>query len=198
MSEHTAVELLPLLDRGEISSESLTGQFLQAIRERDPKVKAFLQVDEPRALEQARSVDARRKRGEPLGPLAGIPIAVKDVLCTAGQRTTCGSKILQNFVPPYDAHVITRLKQADAVILGKTNMDEFAMGSSTENSAYQITRNPWDLERIPGGSSGGSAAAVAAGEAPLSLGTDTGGSIRPTTHPCGVLRVWPTYCPASR
>src|SRR6266851_2101885 len=198
MPEHTAVELLSLLDRGEISSESLTGQFLQAIRDRDPKVKAFLQVDEPRALEQARSVDAKRKRGEPLGPLAGIPIAVKDVLCMAGQRTTCGSKILQNFVPPYDAHVITRLKQADAVILGKTNMDEFAMGSSTENSAYQITRNPWDLERIPGGSSGGSAAAVAAGEAPLAVGSDTGGSVRQPASLCGVAGMKPTYGRVSR
>src|SRR5437660_8459482 len=112
MSERTAVEFRSLLDRGEITSEGMTGQFLQAIRDRDPKVRAFLQVDEARALDQARSVDARRKRGEPLGPLAGIPVAVKDVLCTAGQRTTCGSKILQNFVPPYDAHVITRLKQA--------------------------------------------------------------------------------------
>src|SRR5438132_850662 len=178
MPERTAVEFLSLLDRGEITSESLTGQFLQAIRDRDPKVRAFLQVDEARALEQARSVDAKRKRGEPTGPLAGLPIAVKDVLCTAGRPTTCGSKILQNFVPPYDAHVITRLKQADAVLLGKTNLDEFAMGSSTENSAYQVTRNPWDRERIPGGSSGGSAAAVAACEAPLALGSDTGGSVR--------------------
>jgi aspartyl-tRNA(Asn)/glutamyl-tRNA(Gln) amidotransferase subunit A len=198
MSERTAIELLSLLDRGEITSESLTGQFLQTIRDRDPKVRAFLQVDEPRAQEQARSVDARRKRGERLGPLAGIPIAVKDVLCTAGQPTTCGSKILQNFVPPYDAHVITRLKQADAVILGKTNMDEFAMGSSTENSAYQITRNPWDLERIPGGSSGGSAAAVAADETPLALGSDTGGSVRQPASLCGVAGMKPTYGRVSR
>src|SRR5262249_13608062 len=142
--------------------ESLTGAFLQAIREREPKVRAFLRVDESAALEHARLIDAKRKRGEALGRLAGLPIAIKDVMCTKGVPTTCGSKMLQSFVPPYDAHVITRLKQADAVILGKTNMDEFAMGSSTENSAYQITRNPWDLERIPGGSSGGSAAAVGA------------------------------------
>jgi aspartyl-tRNA(Asn)/glutamyl-tRNA(Gln) amidotransferase subunit A len=198
MPDHTAVELLALLDRGDITSEDLTGQFLQAIRDRDPKVKAFLQVDEPHVLEQARSIDARRKRGESLGPLAGIPVAVKDVLCTAGQRTTCASKILQNFVPPYDAHVLTRLKQADAVILGKTNMDEFAMGSSTENSAYQITRNPWDLERISGGSSGGSAAAVAADEAPLALGSDTGGSVRQPASLCGVAGMKPTYGRVSR
>jgi aspartyl-tRNA(Asn)/glutamyl-tRNA(Gln) amidotransferase subunit A len=198
MLERTAVEFMALLERGEITSEDLTGQFLQAIRERDPRVRAFLHVDESRALEQARAVDARRKRGGSLGPLAGLPVAVKDVLCTAGQRTTCGSKILQNFVPPYDAHVITRLKQADAVLLGKTNMDEFAMGSSTENSAYQITRNPWDLERIPGGSSGGSAAAVAAGEAPLALGTDTGGSVRQPAGLCGVAGMKPTYGRVSR
>jgi aspartyl-tRNA(Asn)/glutamyl-tRNA(Gln) amidotransferase subunit A len=198
MVEGTASEYLSLLARGDISSEDLTGQFLQAIRERDPKVRAYLQVDEAGALEQARDVDGRRKRGNSLGPLAGVPIAVKDVLCTAGQRTSCGSKILQNFVPPYDAHVITRLKQADAVLLGRTNMDEFAMGSSTENSAYQITRNPWDLERIPGGSSGGSAAAVAAGEAVLALGTDTGGSVRQPASLCGVAGMKPTYGRVSR
>src|SRR5262245_3653302 len=178
MIERTALELRALLERGEVTSEELTSAFLQAIRQRDLRVQAFLRVDEAGALEQARAVDARRRKGEPLGALTGIPAAVKDVLCTVGQPTTCGSKILQHFVPPYDAHVIARLKRADAVLVGKTNMDEFAMGSSTENSAYQVTRNPWNLERIAGGSSGGSAAAVAACEAPLALGTDTGGSIR--------------------
>jgi aspartyl-tRNA(Asn)/glutamyl-tRNA(Gln) amidotransferase subunit A len=198
MIERTATELLGLLSRGEVSSETLTGQFLQAIRQRDAKVRAFLHVDEATAREQARAIDARRQRGDPLGPLAGLPIAIKDVLCTAGQPTTCGSKMLQNFRPPYDAHVITRLKQADAVLLGKTNMDEFAMGSSTENSAYQTTRNPWNLEHIPGGSSGGSAAAVAACEAPLALGSDTGGSIRQPASLCGIVGLKPTYGRVSR
>jgi aspartyl-tRNA(Asn)/glutamyl-tRNA(Gln) amidotransferase subunit A len=197
MIDRTAHELLDSLNRGDISAEALTGQFLQVIGERDAKIKAFLHVSDS-ALERARAVDAKRKRGEPLGPLAGIPVAVKDVMCTAGQRTTCGSKILANFVPPYDAHVIARLKQADAVIIGKTNMDEFAMGSSTENSAYQITRNPWDLERTPGGSSGGSAAAVASCQVPLALGSDTGGSIRLPAALCGVAGLKPTYGRVSR
>src|SRR5207245_7391929 len=130
MVERTADEYLTLLARGEITSEDLTSHFLQVIRERDPKVRAFLHVDEARALEQARAVDARRKRGDSLGSLAGVPIDIKDVLCTAGQGTTCGSKSLHNFVPPYDAHVLTRLKQGDAVPLGKANMDQFTMGSS--------------------------------------------------------------------
>jgi aspartyl-tRNA(Asn)/glutamyl-tRNA(Gln) amidotransferase subunit A len=198
LTERTAAELLALLTRGEITAEALTGEFLQAVRTRDPLVKAFLHVDEAGALDQARAVDAKRRRGEPLGPLAGVPVAVKDVLCVRGRPTTCGSKILQNFVPPYDAHVVTRLKQADAVLLGKTNLDEFAMGSSTENSAFQVTRNPWDRERIPGGSSGGSAAAVAAGEAPLALGSDTGGSVRQPAGLCGLVGLKPTYGRVSR
>ncbi len=196
--ERGATEWLDLLSKEEISSEALTGGFLKAIRERDPKVRAFLHVDEAAALEQARAVDQKRKRGERIGLLAGLPVAVKDVLCVKDQPTTCGSKILQNFLPPYDAHVITCLKQADAVLLGKTNMDEFAMGSSTENSAFQITRNPWNLDCIPGGSSGGSAAAVAAGEAPLALGSDTGGSIRQPASLCGVVGLKPTYGRVSR
>ena len=198
LTERTAAELLPLLARGDVSAEALTDQFLQTIRQRDPKVRAFLHVDETAAREQARAVDRKRKQGEQLGPLAGVPVAVKDVLCTKGQPTTCGSKMLQNFKPPYDAHVITRLRQADAVLIGKTNLDEFAMGSSTENSAYQTTCNPWDLTRIPGGSSGGSAAAVAASEAPLALGTDTGGSIRQPASLCGVVGLKPSYGRVSR
>jgi aspartyl-tRNA(Asn)/glutamyl-tRNA(Gln) amidotransferase subunit A len=198
MIEQTAVALLASLSRGDVSAETVTRSYLDAIRQRDPQVKAFLHVDEADALEQARAVDRRRKNGDHLGPLAGVPIAVKDVLCTRGQPTTCASKILQKFIPPYDAHVITKLRQADAVLLGKTNMDEFAMGSSTENSAYQTTRNPWDLERIPGGSSGGSAAAVAACEAPLALGSDTGGSIRQPAGLCGLVGMKPSYGRVSR
>src|SRR5262245_45012051 len=198
MTDHTAGELLSLLTRGEVTAETLTGAYLEQIRRRDPQLRAFLHVDEESALAQARAIDARRRRGEPVGRLAGLPIALKDVLCTAGQPTTCGSKILKDFVPPYDAHVISRLRQADAVFLGKTNMDEFAMGSSTENSAYQVTRNPWDHERTPGGSSGGSAAAVAAGLAPWALGTDTGGSIRQPAALCGIVGVKPSYGRVSR
>src|SRR5437868_3312573 len=198
MIERSAAMLLDSLSRGEISAEALTIEFLEAIRQREPKVRAFLHVDEAGALEQARDVDRRRQGGEPLGKLAGLPIAVKDLLCTRGQRTTCASKILENFISPYDAQVVTRLKQADAILIGKTNLDEFAMGSSTENSAYQVTRNPWDLARTPGGSSGGSAAAVTACETPLALGTDTGGSIRQPASMCGVVGLKPTYGRVSR
>jgi aspartyl-tRNA(Asn)/glutamyl-tRNA(Gln) amidotransferase subunit A len=198
MIERTAAELLQLLSQGDTTAESVLREYLNAICQREPTVKAFLHINEEPALDQARVVDAKRKTGQRLGPLAGIPVAVKDVLCVAGQPTTCGSKILQNFMPPYNATVITRLKNADAVVIGKTNMDEFAMGSSTENSAFQTTRNPWDLERIPGGSSGGSAAAVAACEAPLALGTDTGGSIRQPAALCGIVGLKPSYGRVSR
>lgn len=198
MIERTACELLELMAQGAASALAVTETFLQSIEQREPAIQAFLHVDRESALAQARAVDAKRQRGEPLGPLAGIPVAVKDVLCTAGTRTTCGSKILDRFVPPYDATVISRLRQTDAVILGKTNMDEFAMGSSTENSGYQITRNPWDLELIPGGSSGGSAAAVAACEAPVALGSDTGGSVRFPASLCGIVGFKPSYGRVSR
>jgi aspartyl-tRNA(Asn)/glutamyl-tRNA(Gln) amidotransferase subunit A len=198
MVERSAIDLLGHLTRGELTAEAVARSYLDAIRARDGKVKAFLHVDADAVVEQARGIDARRRRGEPLGRLAGLPVALKDVLCTRGQRTTCGSKILANFVPPYDATVVSKLRAAHAVLLGKTNCDEFAMGSSTENSAYQVTCNPWDLERIPGGSSGGSAAAVAADLAPLALGTDTGGSIRQPAGHCGVVGVKPSYGRVSR
>jgi aspartyl-tRNA(Asn)/glutamyl-tRNA(Gln) amidotransferase subunit A len=198
MIECTASELLQRQARGETTARDIVQAFLSRIRLHDDSIKAFLAVDESGAVDHAKAVDAKRQRGEPLGRLAGIPVAVKDVLCAKGQRTTCGSKILQNFIPPYDAHVITKLREADAVLIGRTNLDEFAMGSSTENSAYQVTRNPWDRERIPGGSSGGSAAAVAASLAPLALGTDTGGSIRQPASLCGIAGLKPSYGRVSR
>jgi aspartyl-tRNA(Asn)/glutamyl-tRNA(Gln) amidotransferase subunit A len=198
LTDRSASELLTLLSRQETSSEEITSEFLQTIRQSDPGLRAFLRVSEDTALEQARSVDARRRRGEPVGRLAGLPIAIKDILCADGERTTCGSRILENFVSPYDAHVISALKRADVVFLGRTNLDEFAMGSSTENSAYQVTRNPWDVNCVPGGSSGGSAAAIAARQAPLALGTDTGGSIRQPASFCGVVGLKPTYGRVSR
>ena len=198
MMDLAAADIPKRLAGGDLTAEAITASYLDTIRRRDARIQAFLLVDEEGALAAARQLDAKRQRGETLGRLAGIPVAIKDALCIAGQRTTCGSKILRNFIPPYDAHVITRLKEADAILIGKTNLDEFAMGSSTENSGYQVTRNPWNLECIPGGSSGGSAAAVAAGEAPLALGTDTGGSIRQPASLCGVVGLKPTYGRVSR
>ena len=164
----------------------------------DGRLHAFLHVDRAGALAAARAWDQRYVQGTDLPPLAGLPIAMKDIICTMGLPTTCGSRILEGWIPPYDATVVTRLKAAGAIVLGKTNLDEFAMGSSTENSGYGPTRNPWDLERVPGGSSGGSAAAVAAGMAPLALGTDTGGSIRQPASFTGIVGLKPTYGRVSR
>jgi aspartyl-tRNA(Asn)/glutamyl-tRNA(Gln) amidotransferase subunit A len=198
MIKTTAAEMSSALAKGEITSVVLTKQHLDRITDVDNEVKAFLHVDAESALAQAASVDADRAAGKALGPLAGVPLALKDVLAQEGVPTTAGSKILQGWKPPYDSTVVAKLKTAGVVILGKTNMDEFAMGSSTENSGYGPTFNPWDLTRTPGGSSGGSAAAVSAFEAPIAIGSDTGGSIRQPAALTGIVGVRPTYGAVSR
>lgn len=197
-SHHASLaELSAMLRQKQISSVELTRGFLDRIAQHDGGLNAFITVDRDRSLEQARAADARLARGE-CGPLTGIPIAHKDIFCAQGWLTTCGSKMLANFVSPYDAHVIERFHEAGAVMLGKTNMDEFAMGSSTENSHFGPTRNPWNPSLVPGGSSGGSAAAVAARLAPAATGTDTGGSIRQPAALSGVCGIKPTYGVVSR
>ncbi|NLU67009.1 Asp-tRNA(Asn)/Glu-tRNA(Gln) amidotransferase subunit GatA [Streptomyces sp. HNM0574] len=194
----TAAETAAKIASGELTAVEVTEAHLARIESVDEKVNAFLHVDREGALAQARAVDEKRERGEELGPLAGVPLALKDIFTTEGVPTTVGSKILEGWIPPYDATLTKKLKEADVVILGKTNMDEFAMGSSTENSAYGPTGNPWDLTRIPGGSGGGSAAALAAYEAPLAIGTDTGGSIRQPAAMTATVGVKPTYGAVSR
>jgi aspartyl-tRNA(Asn)/glutamyl-tRNA(Gln) amidotransferase subunit A len=198
LTRQSATVLASAIAEGEVSAEEVTRAHLDRIDEVDGSVHAFLHVLHEQALETARGVDHRRTAGEPLGPLAGVPLALKDVLTMSGVPTTCGSRILEGWRPPYDSTVVERLRAADVVILGKTNMDEFAMGSSTEHSAYGPTRNPWDLDRIPGGSGGGSSAAIAAFEAPLAIGTDTGGSIRQPAAVTGTVGVKPTYGGVSR
>jgi aspartyl-tRNA(Asn)/glutamyl-tRNA(Gln) amidotransferase subunit A len=194
----TAADLAAAIAAGETSAVDVTRAHLDRIEAVDPRVHAFLHVAPEAALAAAEAVDQRRRAGEPLGPLAGVPLALKDVFTTSDMPTTCGSRILEGWRPPYDATITRRLRQAGIVILGKANMDEFAMGSSTENSAFGTSRNPWDLSRVPGGSSGGSSAAVTAFEAPLGIGTDTGGSIRQPAAVCGIVGVKPTYGGSSR
>ncbi len=194
----TALAARDRIARGEITASDLLESVLGRIRQEEERVRAYITITDDLARAQAEAVDAARKRGETLGPLAGVPVAVKDIICTEGVRTTCGSKILGDFIPPFDATVVERLRRAGAVIVGKANMDEFAMGSSTEHSAFGRTRNPHDPHRIPGGSSGGSAAAVSAEEALAALGTDTGGSVRQPASHCGVVGLKPTYGRVSR
>ncbi len=194
----TATEIIKKIRAKEFTAKAVTTAYLDRIKSFEPKVKAFNEVFNAQALQQAETVDARLAKGEVVGPLAGVPIAIKDNLLIRGEHCTCSSKILQGFTATYDATVIRKLRDAGAVFIGHTNLDEFAMGSSTENSAFHTTRNPWDLERIPGGSSGGSAAAVAARMAPLALGSDTGGSIRQPAALCGILGFKPTYGRVSR
>lgn len=180
------------------SSAELTQAYIQRIRALEPQLKAFLSFDEEKTLREAKESDQRRAAGKCLSELDGIPVGLKDIFAEKGQTLTCSSRILEHFISPYDSTVVQRLREVGMVLLGRLNMDEFAMGSSSENSAFQITCNPWDLERVPGGSSAGSAAAVAAGELPLSLGTDTGGSIRQPAAFCGIVGIKPTYGRISR
>jgi aspartyl-tRNA(Asn)/glutamyl-tRNA(Gln) amidotransferase subunit A len=194
----TIHELHDLLVKKEVTSREVTEALYRRIKEMDGKIGAYLLLTEEKAFQQTDRVDLKISRGEEVDDLAGIPLGLKDILCTKGVRTTCGSRILENYIPFYDGTVVRKLNEKGAVMLGKLNMDEFAMGSSTENSGFQITHNPWDLNRIPGGSSGGSAAAVAAEECFAALGTDTGGSIRQPASCCGVVGMKPTYGRVSR
>jgi aspartyl-tRNA(Asn)/glutamyl-tRNA(Gln) amidotransferase subunit A len=199
LAGNSAIHLKKLLDQGLVSSVDIMHDVLERIREREVDVKAYLTVAETsEVLRQAQLIDNRRANRETIGVLAGLPIAIKDNLCTRAMKTTCASKMLATFVPPYDATVVKRILAADGIVIGKTNLDEFSMGSSTENSAFHPTRNPHDLDRVPGGTSGGSAAAVAAQETILALGSDTGGSIRQPASFCGVVGLKPTYGRVSR
>lgn len=198
MYKLTAHEIKALIDQKEITSEEITRAYLDRIDAVEDKVGAYITISAEQAIDQAKAVDAKIAKGEKLGALAGVPIAIKDNICTKGILTSCASKMLENFIAPYDATVVSKMKSQDVVMLGKLNMDEFAMGSSTENSAVKITKNPWNTKYVPGGSSGGSAAAVAADMAAFTLGSDTGGSIRQPASYCGVVGMKPTYGTVSR
>ncbi len=198
ISEKNAVETRDIFLAGEMSCREIVEQTLERIRLLEPEIGAFITLSGDEALERAEELDRKRESGENMGTLAGVPVALKDNLCTRGIKTTCGSRMLEGFIPPYNAHAVERLLDEDAVLIGKTNMDEFAMGSSTENSGIKLTRNPWDTGRVPGGSSGGSAAAVAGRMVPLALGSDTAGSVRQPAAMCGVMGLKPSYGRVSR
>lgn len=198
LHELTASKVRERITKREVTAQEVVEELLEWINLKEPLIKTYLCLDEDGALSKAKEIDEKLSNGNKVGLLAGVPIAIKDNMCTAGVKTTCASKILENFIPPYDAFVVKRIKDEDAIIIGKTNLDEFAMGSSTENSAFQITRNPWDIDCIPGGSSGGSAAAVSADMAFMALGSDTGGSVRQPASFCGDVGLKPTYGRVSR